>query len=306
MPLEDQDKQVNMEIPHESTRNGLVRCSKCQNPLNPGAKFCPHCGTPTSATLSARPDINETHSTPTPSPSLPIDSGEQMNHQEEAVAQHEKSLIDQGIQTLTRHCPYCGSILSASASFCGKCGRFLDPMDDTRDYKDQKPLEEETNITEQAPVESVLAVLPPATQRSGFMGMKAEGFVLVLTQTHILFAQQTSTLLKEKAQQARIAAKREGKGFFGQMGAQLGYYKVQRYLQMQPEEIMSETSGNFQIPNQQVSSIRLKRITDGDGVSSGVRMILRTDKSKLEYTFKNAGKKQIKKLLQITLGDLVR
>lgn len=295
-----------MEIPQESKRNGSLHCSQCQKPLNPGAKFCPFCGKPTSSKLRAQSDEKKAQTSSPTNASLPVVSKEQIEQKKDTESLYGKPFIDEGIKTSTQYCPYCGAILSKAVSFCGKCGRFLDQRSAIDDKIQQNSHHEDIKAAETVSVASILAVLPPATLRSGFMGMKTEGVVLVLTQTHILFAQQTSALLKELSQQARTAAKKEGKGFFGQMGAQLGYYKVQRYLQMQPEEILNETSGNFQISNRQVRSIRLKRITDSDGLPGGVKMILRTDKSKLEYTFKNADKKQIKKLLQISLGDLVR
>jgi hypothetical protein len=304
--LEDQEKQVNMEISDVGKRNGFVRCSQCQKPLNPGAKFCPNCGSPTSIILNARPDVREAQQSPTSNSSLPVDSKEHIEQNKEAESQQGKPLIDEGIQTSTRYCPYCGAILSKAVSFCGKCGRFLDQKNAIEDETHQNLPDGKSKAAETVPGESALAVLPPATLRSGFLGLKAEGLVLVLTQSRMLFAQQTDAMLKERAQRAKIAAKQEGKGFFGQMGALIESNNGQQYLQMRPDEIINETSGNFSIPNQQVRSIRLKGIADGEGGSSGVRMILRTNKSKLEYTFKNAGKKQIKKLLQQTLGNIVR
>ena len=62
------------------------------------------------------------------------------------------------------------------------------------------------------------------------------------------------------AQQARDHAKAEGKGFWGQWSDQLratfGY--INKYLTMPPQTILSETPGNFALPNNAISEIHVK------------------------------------------------
>ena len=301
----DQAQEIKHEFPKDNTENGLLICSQCKKPIKPGAKFCPFCGSPSSPTLDVKSVENENQVSPAIVAPIPDDTKTQVKQTEAGESQDDPSM-NEGRQTSTRYCPYCGAILSETGNFCGKCGRFLDQADPSEADSHENNPDKKINPTKPDPVENIIAVLPPATQRSGFLGVKADGFILALTQTHILFAQQTPALLKEQAQKAKTAAKQEGKGFFGQMGAQIGSYSGQRYLAMQPEEIMRETSGNYKIPNQQVRSIRLRETTDDEGRSRSVRMTLRSDNSKLEFTFNNANKKQLKKLLQQTLQDTVR
>ncbi len=81
----------------------------------------------------------------------------------------------------------------------------------------------------------------------------------VVTLERLIFAQMTPQMLNDAAMQAKEKAKAEGKGFFGQWGEQLrgtlGY--INRYLDMPPETILSETPGNFAILNNTVHEIKI-------------------------------------------------
>ena len=130
--------------------------------------------------------------------------------------------------------------------------------------------------------------------------------MLVLTNVRILFAKQTSELMKENARLAKEAAKQSGKGFFGQWGAVMGSSGSQRYLQMQPQEILGETSGNYFVMNNQVRSVRVKENYDPETARSEVKLTLDSTNGKVELIFTQAGQKEIKQALQQTLGNRVR
>ncbi len=84
-------------------------------------------------------------------------------------------------------------------------------------------------------------------------------FTGVITTHRLIFAQMTSQMLTDAAQQSREQAKADGKGFFGQWADQLratfGY--SQRYLSMSPQAILAETPGNFAIDNNTISRINV-------------------------------------------------
>jgi len=128
----------------------------------------------------------------------------------------------------------------------------------------------------------------------------------VLTNIRILVAQQTSQMMKENARQAKQAAKQNGKGFFGQWGAMLGSNSSQRYLQILPQEILSETAGNYSILNNQIRSVRIKEDYDSEEGTSEVTLTLNTAGGKTELTYTQTSKKELKRALQQTLGGLVR
>jgi len=216
-------------------------------------------------------------------------------------------------QPIAQYCQSCGKPLNAQARFCGRCGKTVPPAPSapTPVQTDQvQPVQPANPPPAPAapvqPTEVIVAALPAGNQRSGFLGVKAEGFVLVLTNARILFAKQTSELMKENARLAKEAAKQSGKGFLGQWGAVMGSSGSTRYLQMQPQEILGETPGNHFILNNQVRSARVKENYDPETARSEVKLTLDSANGKVELIFTQAGQKEIKQALQQTLGNRVR
>ena len=227
-----------------------------------------------------------------------------------------------------QYCENCGKPLNSRARFCGRCGKpvptqapvpaqpppssppvMQPPPPAPPAYQPaqvQRPAPAPQPVASPQSGELIVAALPTGTQRSGFLGVRAEGFILVLTNMRILVAQQTAELMKENARQAKAAAKQSGKGFFGQWGAVVGSYGGQRYMTMQPQEILNETAGNYFIANNQIRSVRLKEKYEPEEGISEVEMTLIAGGSKLELTFNQTRKKHIKQILQQTLGNLVR
>ena len=219
-------------------------------------------------------------------------------------------------QAIGQYCEGCGKPLAAQARFCGRCGRPVPPKVSASVQQQPQPsyaptpppqvVQQSPPPTAAPPAEIVVMALPVGAQRSGFLGMKADGFILVLTNARILFAKQTSELMKENARVAKETAKQSGKGFFGQWSATMGSAGSQRYLQMHPQQILNETAGNYFILNQQIRSVRLKESYDPDTVKSEVKLILESVNGKIELIYTQASKKELKQALQQTLGNLVR
>ena len=128
----------------------------------------------------------------------------------------------------------------------------------------------------------------------------------MLTNLRILVAKQTSQMMQENVRQAKQAAKESGQGLFGQWGAAIGSQNSQRYLQRQPQEILNETAGNYSIVNNLIRSVRIKENNDPEEGTSEVKLTLNTGNGKIEFTYAQTSKKEIKRILQQTLGDLVR
>jgi hypothetical protein len=222
-------------------------------------------------------------------------------------------------QPIVQYCENCGKPLKSQARFCGRCGRavtqqapapaeqqpYIPPPQQYTPPPEPQPVAPQPVATPQS-TDVILTALPMGSQRSGFLGIRAEGFVLVLTNMRILFAQQTGDLLKENAQQAKENAKQSGKGFFGQWGAMLGSGSSQRYLQMQPQEILNETPGNYFVANNQIRSVRIKENYDPEGGRSETKLTLNTVSGKIELIYTQSSKRELKKALQQTLGKLVR
>jgi len=216
-------------------------------------------------------------------------------------------------QAIVRYCENCGQPLNAQARFCGRCGKAVPqqvPAPAPARPRPPAPAPRSMPAPQPAaapqPAEIIVVALPMGTRRSGFLGFRAEGFVLVLTNLRILVAQQTSQMMQENARQAKLAAKQSGKGFFGQWGAMIGSYSSQRYLQMHPQEILNETDGNYSILNNQIRSVRIKEYNDPEGGRSEVKLTLKTVSGKTGFTYTQSSKNEIKRALQQTLGGLVR
>ena len=206
-----------------------------------------------------------------------------------------------------QYCENCGKPLNAQARFCGRCGQAV-PQQAPAPAAPQPyvPAPAPQPAAAPQPAEMIVAALPMGTQRSGFLGVRAESFVLVLTHLRILVAQQTSQIMKENARQAKEAAKQSGKGLFGQWGAVISSYSSQRYLQMHPQEILNETAGNYSIANNQIRAVRIKENYDPEDAINEVNLTLKTVNGKTEFIYTKASKREIKRALQQTLGNLVR
>jgi len=208
-------------------------------------------------------------------------------------------------QATVRYCENCGQPLNPQARFCEHCGHPVPGQTPA-----PTPTSDTKSVPQQAaslqPAEAIVAALPMGTQRSGFLGMRSEGFVLVLTERRILVAKQTTQIMRENVQKAKQAAKESGQGFLGQWGAAITSNDSQRYLQMQPEEILNETAGNYSIANNQIRSVRIKEDYDAEEGTSEVKLTLKMVSGKAEFTYTQTSKKELKRTLQQTLGDLVR
>jgi hypothetical protein len=94
-----------------------------------------------------------------------------------------------------------------------------------------------------------------------------DSFTIVLTNCRMIVAQMTAKMITDAAMQAREQAKAEGKGFLGQWSDQLkgAFTFTQRYLSMNPNAILAETSGNFAVDNAAISEVKLhlKNINKG-------------------------------------------
>jgi hypothetical protein len=158
----------------------------------------------------------------------------------------------------------------------------------------------------QAAQEVVLGVIPGAARQSGFMGMKMESFVIVLTNLRVLFAAQTNQMMQDNIKQARQEAKQKGAGFFGQWGAQLGANAGQQYMSMPPQQIMAEHPNNFFLPANQLRRIRLKEQDDNQGGVTQYFIEFETPGGKYKFRLSYINSRAVKKQLQQFYGNIVR
>ncbi len=160
--------------------------------------------------------------------------------------------------------------------------------------------------------EKVVGVIPDARIKTGFL--KSEEWVLVVTDQRLLGARMTDELRKRAVAEAKAGAKASGSGVFGQWGAQIkARYNIgQRYLVMTPEQILSETPGNWAMAPGQVKEIKVEKKSRGGGEDGPdidfLRITIDTPAGKGVYETNDdkPGQKEVKEMLGRLFGPAVR
>jgi hypothetical protein len=183
-----------------------------------------------------------------------------------------------------KFCTGCGSALTENAQFCTACGNAVVAAPVATPVA---PTASTAAAVGSQATERVLSVIPNTTLKSGFMGLGSKAGNLVLTDRRIIFAHMTSQMMKDMVAGARDEAKADGKGFFGQWGAQLSAYSAfaQRYLEMDPEATLAETPENLAIENASIRKAQIKKgVQDENGTPGTDKLIIKTDAGKTVWT----------------------
>ncbi len=198
-------------------------------------------------------------------------------------------------------CPNCGHSLMAGARFCASCGASLDGAAVATPAAHRSA----PGAARVPSAESVVGVISFVERRKGLFG--SESFNLVLTADRLVFAKVTSEMLKAAVAEARQEAKAQGKGFFGQWGAQLGASGniAERYYQMPVDAILREHSDNFQLPLGQIQKVQVKHGHFDEDQANPDYLIIRAG-SKMRFSLKGVSAGQAKKVLRQVLGDRVK
>lgn len=149
--------------------------------------------------------------------------------------------------TESRFCTSCGSPHEPADAFCTSCG--------TRVEQAGAPVPAPAGIGEQ-----VLAVIGGLTLVAGFMGLKQKPYTLIVTERRLIFVEITREKATAAVNAARDRAKAEGKGFFGQWGAQIasaGSYN-DAYWQMPPDAALAETPGNWAVERSEYQGAKFR------------------------------------------------
>ncbi len=163
-------------------------------------------------------------------------------------------------------CPNCGVPVQPNQNFCPNCGQRLSQMQPPaapqpyppspppqQPYYQALPQSYPTPPASgyvQAPPqqgERVIAVIPTLKKMKFLSAWDL--YAMVATESRIIFAHITKEMVNQAIKEAQEKAKAEGKGFFGQWGAQLNtsFFYTQKYRQMTPEAVMREQPDNFAI-----------------------------------------------------------
>lgn len=153
------------------------------------------------------------------------------------------------------YCGSCGGPLHEGEAFCTACG--------TAVALQAAPAPVAPAAAAPAPAtggEQILAVIGGLTLVAGFMGLKQKAYTLIITERRLVFAEITKEKTTAAVNAARDRAKAEGKGFFGQWGAQIasaGSYN-DAYWQMSPDAALAETPGNWAVERSQYQGAKFR------------------------------------------------
>jgi hypothetical protein len=128
----------------------------------------------------------------------------------------------------------------------------------------------------------------------------------VVTSQRLIFAQLTADMINAAAQQARVQAKAEGKGFFGQWADQLknSFGFTNLYLSMAPEAILAETAGNYAIDNNSIAEIKVHHKGDHDDARHYFEIEFKSSAG--NYKFQCDDNSQFTDLLKRVYGSRVK
>ncbi len=153
--------------------------------------------------------------------------------------------------------------------------------------------------------DEVIGIVPDM-KKSKMLGLSYDSFTLVATTDSTIFAKVTNDVMKQVVKESREQAKAEGKGFFGQWGAQMkGFSRyAERYASMGAQAVLAENSANFAIPNSGIKSIKVKNKSrsDEDGFTNEWESTIHSDSGKLKFKTDFDPKEHLQKIY----GDRVK
>ncbi|MDO9517836.1 MAG: zinc ribbon domain-containing protein [Methanosarcinaceae archaeon] len=151
-----------------------------------------------------------------------------------------------------KFCNQCGSSLKQGVKFCANCGSKVLSLPEQHE-----PNNEERIHSNPSPSGQVRFVYGNLKKKKS-LG-RWDNFTLVATNDKLIFALTTSEMLKRVASEAKERAKKEGKGLFGKWGAVMSSASLitDRYLGMEPDNILNETKGNFELSRSHLRSIKV-------------------------------------------------
>jgi hypothetical protein len=143
-------------------------------------------------------------------------------------------------------------------------------------------------------------VIGMVTMRTGMFS--SDLYHMVVTDRRLIFARQTKEMQSADVNNARERAKQEGKGFFGQIGAQMGTRSGDKYLAIAPNLILTENAQNFSIDLNQVTKIATYHADFEDNSPDTMEVI--TPGQKYKFNIQNAY--NVERELKQFLGQKVK
>lgn len=208
-----------------------------------------------------------------------------------------------------KFCSQCGATLTQGARFCAQCGQAV-----ASSLATGAPAAQQSAMSPAAPQptpiqsEPVLGFVPGVQRRSGFLGLKAEAFTIMVTPARLVFVPLGNEEMKQAVAEARERAKQAGKGFFGQWGAQLAWMSIvcERLAATPVDTILASRAGSFFIPSATVQSVKIEIDSGDEDTQSTTRLKIDTTAGRHSYELTYGSSKDVKALLGQALGNIVK
>lgn len=226
-----------------------------------------------------------------------------------------------------RFCTQCGAALKAGNRFCGSCGQPVEQAANApatavpstiappppaasappppASVQEARPAPQPAAAA--APSEPIIGMVPNLQQHKGFMGVKVDAYNLIVAPTRLIFVFVSGDTMKAEVAEANREAKAQGKKWMGIVAAQMGWLNrlLTKYTQMSIDEILARYPGSFVINNAEIRKVRLGAPGDDESSAQG-EMHIETAGSKLRFDMMSMQPQEAKRLLQQTLGGLVK
>lgn len=183
-----------------------------------------------------------------------------------------------------RFCTACGAPVTG-ARFCTACGAAIAAPAPAAAVPTASV---EPSAPPEQPVpsgERVVATVGGLNLKAGLL--KRESATIVVTDRRVIVAKISKEMMKQVVADARDSAKAGGKGFLGQIGAQMSAWSgwAERYLAMSPDEVMAENADNVSIDRAQVTKVSFKHghAVDDGATSTPDRIVLKTGVGKFDF-----------------------
>jgi hypothetical protein len=154
-------------------------------------------------------------------------------------------------------------------------------------------------------VEKLLGIVPLVRKPKSFG--RSDTYTLILTESRMVFALLTSDMIKKAADEAQRKGKEDGKGFLARWADQLKACSAvaDRYWEMSPDAALSETKGNFALPNSSVRKVKVSTKGGSDDDESYTELKIEAAPGKLEYRV-DGDARSVRDVLSGVFGDLVK
>ena len=157
--------------------------------------------------------------------------------------------------------------------------------------------------------EQVKGLIVGVRRKTGLFSSKA--YNLVVTDRRIVFAELTKEMLQQAAADAARESKEQGKGFLSRAWATATSSRRvhQRHAEMEPQAVLSETPGNFDLALDHIKHVRfnirtleLRAHQQSVGQQHKDEMTIQTDREKIKLTFEYSNADEARQLLRSALG----